>query len=248
VKYPLPCTNGRFAASPDIERLYERVRLVSGKGSRRHGRLCIMTFVALLAGERHTDAPETASPVIRHFAIALNDGMPDDERQRLKPFAPRIIGTRDARDEERVELLRRAMRDEIAPRLGKDVGCLRDESYLDEAQLAPHRVGAEVAKVLVQHGCEGVPDASRSWYWAKGIELLDRLCDLGRSDCSIAVGADQLARADAALKGSWGLEEVSHLIASAITGLKHRFRDTSAGAGESEGKPVAALQTGIYLH
>lgn len=53
--------NGRDASQAELERLYERIRLVGGKGSRRDARLCVMTFVALLAGERHTDAPATAS-------------------------------------------------------------------------------------------------------------------------------------------------------------------------------------------
>lgn len=247
-------SDGNFAVQADIERLYERVRLVRGKGGRRDGRLCIMSFVALLAGERHTDAPATASPIIRQFAITLNDGMPDEERQRLKPFAPRIIGTRDTRDGARVELLRRAMRDEIAPRLGQGVGASTDEShclcgsYLDEVRLAPQRVGAEVAKLLVRNGLEGAPAASRSWYWAKAVDLLDRLCDVGNYDCGIAVGVDQIARAQIALDGNWRLEGVPHLIALAIEELKHRFRDGSPEAGGCKGKPVSALQTGMHVH
>ena len=58
----------------ELQRLYDRVRLVRGKGDRRAGTLCIMTFVALLAGERHTDAPSTASPVLRALAHGTRGG------------------------------------------------------------------------------------------------------------------------------------------------------------------------------
>jgi hypothetical protein len=54
--------------------------------------------------------------VVRSFAIALNDSVPHDVRQRLKPFAPRIVGTRDGLDAARAEVLRRALAEEILPR------------------------------------------------------------------------------------------------------------------------------------
>lgn len=267
--------NGRAASQADLERLYERIRLVGGKGSRRDARLCVMTFVALLAGERHTDAPVTASPVIRKFAITLNDGMPDDEREHLKPFAPRIIGTRDALDSERVELLRTALRDEIAPQLrrdgidpigyrqlGRDLSAygagFTDDShclcggYLDERrngkQMAPQRVGAEVGRLLVRCGTEAAPSASRPWYWAKSIDLLDRLCDVGSTDCGIAVGIDQLARAESALDASRRFDGFSHLVASAIGELKHRLGHAPPKAAGEYGKAEPALHIGLNLH
>lgn len=267
--------NGRDASQAELERLYERIRLVGGKGSRRDARLCVMTFVALLVGERHTDAPATASPVIRKFAITLNDRMPDDERQHLKPFAPRIIGTRDALDRERVELLRTALHDEIAPQLRRDgidpagyrqlgldlsaygAGFTDDShclcgGYLDERRnakrVAPQRVGAEVARLLVRCATEAAPCASRPWYWAKGIELLDRLCDVGNTDCGIAVGIDQLARAESMLDASRHLDGFSHLIASAIGELKHRLRHAPPKPAGGHGKPEPALHIGLHMH
>jgi hypothetical protein len=57
-----------------------------------------MSFVACLAGEKESDAPRCASPVIRAFAILINEQMPREVRQRLKPFAPRIVGTKDGLD------------------------------------------------------------------------------------------------------------------------------------------------------
>jgi hypothetical protein len=54
---------------------------------------CAMEWVAYLAGEGHTDAPECASPVLRSFCISLNDQWDAVNRQRLVPFLPRMVGT-----------------------------------------------------------------------------------------------------------------------------------------------------------
>jgi hypothetical protein len=101
-----------------LERALERVELVTGVGTRDAGRMCVMSLVACLAGEEHTDSPACASPLIRAFAIPLNDNMPHSVRQRLKPFAPRILGTQDGQDSVRAELLRQALSQEILPKLG----------------------------------------------------------------------------------------------------------------------------------
>ncbi len=100
-----------------LERALGRVEIVTGAGTRDRGRMCVMSLVACLAGEEHTDSPGCASPLIRAFAIPLNDNMPDAVRQRLKPFAPRILGTADGMDAQRAELLRRALAEEILPKL-----------------------------------------------------------------------------------------------------------------------------------
>ena len=82
-----------------LQRALDRVELVSGSiGDPGQGRMCLMSLVAFLAGEGHSDAPGCASPLIQAFAVAVNDLMPRAARQRLKPFAPRIIGTNDGLD------------------------------------------------------------------------------------------------------------------------------------------------------
>jgi hypothetical protein len=105
-----------------LERLCERITLVEGVGDPKRGELCVMSFVALLAGEDHTDHPASASPLVRNLAISINDAMPRDERQRLKPFAARIVGTNDGRNLARAEMLRQALAGEILPRIRRDFG------------------------------------------------------------------------------------------------------------------------------
>jgi hypothetical protein len=56
---------------------------------------CAMEWVSHLAGEPHNDQPACVSPVLRAFCIALNDGLEDVPRQRLRPYLARTIGTAD---------------------------------------------------------------------------------------------------------------------------------------------------------
>jgi hypothetical protein len=188
------------------ERLYEQVELVRGAGSRTSGGLCIMSLVAYLAGECESDRPQTASPFVRQFAIQLNDGSSTDLRQDLKPFAPRIIGTNDGRDLERAALVHKVITEEVWPRAERDglVG-QRDASrkawvkrlfhcadHRDDtrpnvmARFHDFRTAHEQGKCLRLGMLAGdllvslVKKApTRRWYWAKSLELLDRLCEVG---------------------------------------------------------------------
>jgi hypothetical protein len=54
---------------------------------------CAMEWVSHLAGEPHTDAPTCVSPVLRAVCVALNDGLADGPRQRLRPYLARTIAT-----------------------------------------------------------------------------------------------------------------------------------------------------------
>ncbi len=104
------------------QRLYDSVSLVPRVGNRRENELCVMSLVALLAGEDHTDRPKVACPVIATFAIKVNDGIDCDARQTLKPFAPRIIGTRDGMARHRAWVLTNAILSEVLPRRAEDAG------------------------------------------------------------------------------------------------------------------------------
>lgn len=182
-----------------VERLYQQIELVRGSGDPSRGRLCIMSFVAFLAGERHSDAPATASAVIRNFAIVVNDEMPAHLRQRLKPFAPRILGTNDGLDRQRLDLLRRAATEELLPLAGATpcpaspapasglMGWIRARLMPQmEATLAADAVAASEVELaasaakLIALAARRAPNAAeQERCWGKAIELLDRLCDVG---------------------------------------------------------------------
>lgn len=63
---------------------------------------CAMEVVSMLAGEELTDAPDCASPVLGGITRRLNDQWDDEQRQKLLPLLPRMIGTADdGKDEAR---------------------------------------------------------------------------------------------------------------------------------------------------
>lgn len=207
-----------------LERRYDQIELVQGPGSRRHGKLCIMSFVAYLAGEHHTDHPRTASSFVRNFAIRLNDGVTSALRQELKPFAPRIIGTNDGRDFERTDVVYRTIIDEVVPRLTAELSAAQSDErakpwskslFLFDAGWGAGgtssnipclihniRVAHDTGDCLLVGTLAGhifavvARDAPSSpgqrWYWAKALELLDRLCEIGAEDRTATMPADRL--------------------------------------------------------
>lgn len=70
-----------------------------------------MEWLAYLAGEPHTDRPACVDPILRRYAIGANDWLGDEDRQRLRPYLARCIGTAgDGRGNERMRLLRESVR------------------------------------------------------------------------------------------------------------------------------------------
>jgi hypothetical protein len=188
----------------DRQRIFDSVELVGGAGSPAQGRLCIMSFAACLAGEPHTDDPACVSPVIRAFAIHVNDRMPREARQRLKPFAPRLIGTRDTLDHERAEVLRDALERVILPRAGTGgaagglfarlTGRLfggglprRVRTLLDKSRRQGRggsacdvEMAGAAARLICVAAYEATDPRSADWFWDQATLLLDRMCDVGQ--------------------------------------------------------------------
>ena len=61
---------------------------------------CVMEAVAWVAGEPWSDSPECASPVLGAFLRSWNDSLPDDDRQDLKRYIPRLVGSRGTAEQE----------------------------------------------------------------------------------------------------------------------------------------------------
>jgi hypothetical protein len=57
-----------------------------------------MELASMLAGEPFSDDPDCACPVISAYMRTWNDGLPYAERQKLKPYAARAVGTRAGGD------------------------------------------------------------------------------------------------------------------------------------------------------
>ncbi len=81
-------------------------RLKRGKHRNAEKGVCAMEAVAWLEGLPHSDAPECTCPVIASYVRTLNDNMSDNQRQRLVPYLPKLVGTVSRQHEqERAEFL-----------------------------------------------------------------------------------------------------------------------------------------------
>src|SRR4029077_13546284 len=90
-----PLLGGRSLVTIIEERLVvlENLSLAyGGHGAWEEG-ACIMEAVAYVAGEPHSDHPKCASPILTSFCMRWNDRLNDVDRQLLKPFIPRLVGT-----------------------------------------------------------------------------------------------------------------------------------------------------------
>ena len=92
---------------------HQTVRLGRGRHASPEDGACVMELASLLAGEPFTDRPRCADPVIAAFLRAFNDRLDARERQRLRPYAAAVVGTRAGR---RVTRARRARCLEFASR------------------------------------------------------------------------------------------------------------------------------------
>jgi hypothetical protein len=73
--------------------LLDTITLEDGAHDADEGKYCAMELVAYLAGEPHSANPKCASRALTDFLINLNDTWTEVDRQKLKPFLPRVIGT-----------------------------------------------------------------------------------------------------------------------------------------------------------
>jgi hypothetical protein len=190
-----------------LQRALERVELVSGTiGNPGDGKMCLMSLVAFLAGEEHSDSPECASSLIQAFAIRINDNMPHQARQRLKAFAPRLIGTNDGCDGLRAQVLRRVLANGALARA-------REHGLTEPALSAPARrsmlwrlwlwlhkdhhqhlldrflladdganLASNVARMITRLA-RSAPDARvQDECWNAAIGIVDELCDVGATN------------------------------------------------------------------
>jgi hypothetical protein len=58
--------------------------------------LSVMEATAFLAGEKHGDHPECTCPVIAAYVSRIADWASDEQRQQLRGFLPRLIGSQSA--------------------------------------------------------------------------------------------------------------------------------------------------------
>ena len=89
-------------STADLSRLATLPPLAHGAHKRDENVACIMEAVAFIAGERWSDHPVCACPVISEFLRLWNDALPDSERDALlRPLVALMVGTRSTEAVER---------------------------------------------------------------------------------------------------------------------------------------------------
>ena len=76
----------------------EELELKHGAHDSPDDGLCVMEAVAYFAGEPHSDKPKCCCPTIAAFLRSWNDTLKDEERQMLKPYALKAIGTNKGKE------------------------------------------------------------------------------------------------------------------------------------------------------
>jgi hypothetical protein len=82
------------AANGVLVRTPDRIRLGQGSHSSPANGACVVELASLFAGEQFSDRPQCVCPVIAAFLRGWNDRSAYADRQRLRPYAQRIVGTR----------------------------------------------------------------------------------------------------------------------------------------------------------
>jgi hypothetical protein len=75
----------------------DRLRLQPGSHRSPRDGVCVVELASVLAGERFSDRPHCVCDVIAAYLRAWNDRAGYADRQRLAPYATRIVGTRGSR-------------------------------------------------------------------------------------------------------------------------------------------------------
>jgi hypothetical protein len=73
------------------------IRLAAGAHSSPDAGVCVVELASMIAREEFSDRPRCVCPVIGAFLRGWNDRAPHSKRQRLSPYAARIVGSRAGR-------------------------------------------------------------------------------------------------------------------------------------------------------
>jgi hypothetical protein len=92
--------------SPTRPASHQTVRIAAGGHAAPDEGASVMELASMLAGERFTDHPRSACPVVAAFLRAYNDAVDDARRQDLYGCAADVVGSRDSRATRRARMAR----------------------------------------------------------------------------------------------------------------------------------------------
>jgi hypothetical protein len=236
----------------------ESLHLAPGAHSSPREGVCVVELASLLAGERFSDHPRCVCDVIAAFLRSLNDRVAHADRQRLRPYAGRSVGSRAARQ------ITRQRRDACLAAAGVRLEGGRIRRLLGRLAVRARIffvVGLRPAMRLNRGAGEY---AARVVFARKGAEeafaLLDRLLAVGALEAApfsdpvvgspqvgVAAAVRQLAGDAQVAQGENGAEGANHNgdaghlgWGDARNGYEEDIEDDHAGDGDPERKTEPA--------
>ena len=163
------------------------VRLAPGAHSSPHEGVCVVELASVIAGVKFSDRPSCVCPLIGAFLRGWNDRAPHAQRQRLSPYAARIVGSRSNRQ------VTRQRRDICLEWAGADLSHGGVRGLLSRARMRV-RIAVFCGLGAAARLNEGAGDYTSRVAFARGdteraFELLDTLLATGqerRSDQPVA--------------------------------------------------------------
>lgn len=161
----------------------DTLTLGTGAHDNREDGVCLLEAVAWYAGKSHSDAPPCVSPVLRAFGTRLNDALPGDRQQTLKPLIPRLVGTTgDGQDKARSYMALDWLIRTYTPAWLDLAGLSAEAQALRDLRCIVDMVAAEAAGPVVRAGRENARaagdaawDAARDAAWAALKPTVDHL-------------------------------------------------------------------------
>ena len=159
---------------------------------------CALEWVAYIANEGHTDAPECASSVLRRFTINLNDSWSQEQRQKLIPFLPRMVGTAgDGQDEARSCLALDWLIRTYTPAWLDLAGLTVEAQELRDLRRIVDMVTAEAAGPVVRNASDKAAAAYAAGAAARAAARVAARVAAGATGAAAGAAADAAARAAA---------------------------------------------------
>lgn len=154
---------------------------------------CSMEVVAWLADLGHTAAPACASEVLTRYVIRLNDRWDNEQRQALKPYLPRLVGTAgDGFDPARERIAARYVVDLMVPWLNL-AGLTTEAEAVTEAG-----TDTDALRLALYTARSAAWDVRRKARQELEAKIRDRLAGKDTVAADVAVAAVVAAAADVA--------------------------------------------------
>ena len=193
---------------------------------------CAMDAVNWLVHGKHGDAPTCTCPIIGGFVIHGNDAMPDDVRQKLLAYLPRISGSR-SRDHEtaRLRIIVLASLRIFAPAALRVAGFIQEAERLEAI---PDDVDWRIAAAAARAAARAV--AAAGWAAAAAEAAA------ARATRAAATGAEEAtaAAARATRAAATAAEEAAAAAAEAAAAARAVARAMRAAAAEAAAATRAA--------